>query len=48
LIIVTATVNILTSVLGVPHYVSTPIGVALGFGWNWGWERGVIWRRQAS
>jgi putative flippase GtrA len=47
LVIVTATVNILTSGLDVPHYVSTPIGVALGFAWNWVWERGVIWRRQA-
>jgi putative flippase GtrA len=47
LIVVTATVNILTSGLDVPHYISTPIGVALGFAWNWGWERGVIWRRQA-
>jgi len=47
LVIVTATVNVLTSGFDVPHYVSTPIGVALGFAWNWGWERGFIWRPQA-
>lgn len=46
LVIVTATVNILTSGFDIPHFLSTPIGVALGFAWNWGWEREVIWRRQ--
>ena len=48
LVIVTATVNVLTSGFDVPHFLSVPIGVALGFAWNWGWERGVIWRRQPS
>lgn len=48
LFIVTATVNVLTSQFDVPHFVSVPIGVALGFAWNWGWERGVIWRKQPA
>jgi len=48
LIIVTTTVNVLTSGFEVPHFISVPIGVALGFGWNWGWERGVIWRKQSG
>lgn len=46
LVIVTATVNILTSGFAVPHLISTPVGVALGFAWNWAWERGFIWRPQ--
>ncbi len=45
LLIVSATVNILTSGFDITHFISTPIGVALGFAWNWSWERSFIWRR---
>lgn len=48
LAIVTATVNILTGGFDVPHFISTPIGVVMGFAWNWGWERSFIWRPQTT
>lgn len=46
--ILTVTVNILTPVVGLPHFISTPIGVATAFTWNWLWESGFIWRRSTQ
>ena len=43
--VLTVTVNFLTPVLGVPHYIATPIGVAAAFAWNWFTESAIIWRR---
>lgn len=43
--ILTLSVNLLTPLFGVPHYIATPIGVAIAFAWNWFTESGVIWRR---
>ncbi len=46
--IITVTVNVLTVQGDLPHYVSTPIGVAIAFAWNWLWEYGFIWRRRSQ
>ena len=45
LIILSVTVNVLTGEVGLAHYVSTPIGIAIAFVWNWLWESRFIWRR---
>ena len=46
--ILTITVNVLTPEAGLPHYIATPIGVAVAFTWNWLWESGIIWRRHGE
>lgn len=46
--ILTVTVNVLTPVVGLPHYIATPIGVAAAFAWNWLWESSIIWRRRGQ
>ncbi|HLC29960.1 MAG TPA: GtrA family protein [Dehalococcoidia bacterium] len=48
LAIVSVTVNILTVEAGVPHYISTPIGTAIAFVWNWLWESQFIWQRSGT
>lgn len=45
LFILTVTVNILTGEVGLAHYASAPIGIAIAFIWNWLWESQYIWRR---
>jgi len=46
--IIAGTTNLLTLATGVPHYISTPVGIVIGFVWNWVWESGVIWRRRSQ
>ena len=46
--ILTVTVNVLTLVVDLPHYIATPIGVAIAFAWNWFWESAFIWRRRSD
>ncbi|HLE03531.1 MAG TPA: GtrA family protein [Anaerolineales bacterium] len=45
LAILSVTVNVLTGGFGLAHYVSTPIGIAIAFVWNWLWESQFIWRK---
>ena len=43
--IISGTTNLLTLVTGLPHYISAPVGIMIGFVWNWVWESSFIWRR---
>ena len=45
-IIIVATVNILTPVLGWSPYISSVIGVGLGVSWNWIANSLIIWPHQ--
>ena len=49
-IIMVLTVNIATLVFGLSPYISSGIGVLLGFAWNWSWNTMIIWpqHRQES
>lgn len=43
--IITVIVNVLTVSFGVYHYIAVPVGVAVGFIWNWTWDTQIVWRR---
>jgi putative flippase GtrA len=43
--IVTVIVNILAVSLDVYHYIAVPVGVLVGFIWNWTWDTQIVWRR---
>lgn len=43
--IVTVIVNILTVSFDVYHYIAVPVGVLVGFIWNWTWDTQIVWRR---
>jgi len=50
-IIMVLTVNIATLVFGLSPYISSGIGVLLGFAWNWSWNTMIIWpqhRRESA
>ena len=42
-IIMVLTVNIGALVFGLSPYISSGVGVLLGFTWNWSWNSLVIW-----
>jgi putative flippase GtrA len=46
--IVTVIVNVLTVTFGVYHYLAVPVGVLVGFAWNWTWDTQIVWRRSKS
>ncbi len=45
-IIMVLTVNVVTPTFGLSPYLSSGIGVLLGFTWNWTWNTMVIWPHQ--
>ncbi len=45
-IIMVLTVNVVTPTFGLSPYLSSAIGVLLGFTWNWTWNSMVIWPHQ--
>jgi putative flippase GtrA len=46
--ITTAVVNLLVVWAGFHHFLAVPIGVLVAFGWNWGWDSQLIFRRQSE
>lgn len=45
LLIVTVIVNVLSVAFDLSHYLAVPIGVLVGFVWNWTWDTQIVWRR---